>query len=75
MKENGQLHALATLSLGRELLNPLNRRLGGPQSQSKHCGEENNLSPCWESNTNSPTFQLQDLIMPHNIYFSDYKKI
>jgi len=36
---------MATLSLGREPQCPLNRRLGGPQSQFGHSGEENNLLP------------------------------
>jgi len=27
----------------------LNKRLGGPQNQSEHIKEEENLHPCWEA--------------------------
>jgi hypothetical protein len=37
---SGQIHPLAALSLGKELLVPLDRRLGEPQSRSGCCGEE-----------------------------------
>jgi hypothetical protein len=36
MKVSGQLHALATFPQGKSPWYPLNRRLGGPQSQSGH---------------------------------------
>jgi hypothetical protein len=35
----------------------LDRRLGGPQIQSGHCGEEKNLLPCWESKSDSSVIQ------------------
>jgi hypothetical protein len=38
-------YALAALPLGKELLVPLDRRLGGPHSQSVRCGEEKILPP------------------------------
>jgi hypothetical protein len=40
---SGQIHTLATLSPRKEPQYPLNRRLGGPQSQSGHFGEENGI--------------------------------
>jgi hypothetical protein len=49
MKVSGQLHASATLLAGKE---PLDRRLGGPQSRSGHSsGEEKNPCPCRELST------------------------
>jgi hypothetical protein len=40
MEVCGQLHAPAALSPGKEPRYPLDRRLGRPQSQSGHGGEE-----------------------------------
>jgi len=37
---NGQLHALIALSLVKEMQYLLDRRVGGPQNQSGHGGEE-----------------------------------
>jgi len=34
MEVSGQLHAMAALPPGKEFWYPLDRRLGGPQSQS-----------------------------------------
>jgi len=45
MKENCQFHALSTLPQGKERWYPLVRRLGGPQSQFGHGGEEKNSLP------------------------------
>jgi hypothetical protein len=53
----------------------LDRRLGGPQSRSGHCGEEY----CWELNTSLPAHNLSlyQLIYPgsmlkkHAIYFGN----
>jgi hypothetical protein len=42
MEVSGQLHALATLLPGKE---PLDRRVGGPQSQAGHGGEEKTSQP------------------------------
>jgi len=36
MELNGQLHALVTLLPGKKPQSPLNRRLGRPQSWSRH---------------------------------------
>jgi len=41
----GQLHSLAALSPGKSPWYPLNRRLGGPQSQCGCDGEERNSQP------------------------------
>jgi hypothetical protein len=41
----GQLHAPAALPPGKELLVPLDRRLGGPQSRYGRGGEEKNSQP------------------------------
>jgi len=40
MVVSGQLHAPGCLSRGKSPHYPLNRRLGGPQSQSERGGEE-----------------------------------
>jgi hypothetical protein len=45
MEVSGQLHGPATLPLEKEPQVPLDRRLGGPQSQFGRCGEERNLLP------------------------------
>jgi hypothetical protein len=45
MNVSGQLHAPAALPRERSLLYPLNRRLGGPQSQSERRYEEKILDP------------------------------
>jgi hypothetical protein len=52
MEVSGQLHAPATLPLGKSY--PSARRLGGPQSQSGCCGEEKNLAP---AGNRTPAFQ------------------
>jgi hypothetical protein len=46
MEVSGQFHASAVLPPGGNiLLYPLCRKLGGPQSQSGHYGEEKYLPP------------------------------
>jgi hypothetical protein len=45
MEVSGQLHAMAALSPGKEPLNLLDRRLGGPQSRCGCGGEEKNSQP------------------------------
>jgi hypothetical protein len=40
MEVSGQLHPPATLPLEKELLVPLDRKLGGPQSQFSGCSHE-----------------------------------
>jgi hypothetical protein len=42
---SGQIHAPAILPPGKEPLYPLDRRLGGPQSQSGRFGEEKIIDP------------------------------
>jgi hypothetical protein len=42
MEVSGQIHAPAALPPGKQLRYPLDRRLGGPQSQSGPYGEEKN---------------------------------
>ena len=37
----------------KKLLYLLNRRLGGPESQSAHCGEDKSSCPCRKSNSRS----------------------
>jgi hypothetical protein len=45
MEVSGQLHAPAALLPGKELLDPLDRRMGGPQNRSGRGGEEKNSQP------------------------------
>jgi hypothetical protein len=45
MEVSGQLHAPAALPPGKSPWYPLDRRLGGPQSQSGRGGEEKNWNP------------------------------
>jgi hypothetical protein len=45
MEKHGQLHALATLPLGKSPWYPLDRRLGGPQTKSGRCSKEKNVLP------------------------------
>jgi hypothetical protein len=45
MKGDHQLPAQTPLCSGKEPQIPTNRRLGGPQGQSEHFGEEKNLLP------------------------------
>jgi hypothetical protein len=45
MEVKGQLHSPVTLHLKKETLVPLDRRLGGSQSQSDHDGKEENPTP------------------------------
>jgi len=56
MEVSGQLHAPAALPPGKRPWYPLDRRLGGPQIQSGHGGEEKNShllpgleAPCLKS--------------------------
>jgi hypothetical protein len=61
MELSGQLHAPATVPLKKEPQYPLDRRLGGPQSQSAHCGNEKNLLalPEFEPRPSNPSlYQL-----------------
>jgi hypothetical protein len=46
MEVSGQVHTLATLPLGKEPQDPLNRRLGGAQSQCGCSGEEKKSYHC-----------------------------
>jgi len=48
MEGDGQLPAPAPLCSGTEPQYPLNKRLGGPQGQSGHFGEQKNLLPLAE---------------------------
>jgi hypothetical protein len=57
MEVSGQLHALAALPVRKNLWYPLNRRLGGPHSQSGHFEEEKNFLPYQESNPGSSSQQ------------------
>jgi hypothetical protein len=45
MEVSGQLHSSAALTQGRSPWYALDRRLGGPQSQSGRGGEEKNSQP------------------------------
>jgi hypothetical protein len=45
MEMSGQLHTSAALPPGKEPLGPMDRKLGGPQSRSGRCGEEENSQP------------------------------
>jgi hypothetical protein len=45
MKGNGQLHSPAALPPGKEPRYPLDKRLSGPQSRSRRCGEEKSSLP------------------------------
>jgi hypothetical protein len=45
MEMNGQLHVPAALFQGKGPWDPLDRRLGGPQSRSGRGGEEKNSQP------------------------------
>jgi hypothetical protein len=53
---SGELHipAASLTPKGRSLWYPLNRDLGGPE----HCGEDENLLPCQESNFDRPAYSL-----------------
>jgi hypothetical protein len=43
MEVNGQFHALAAVLPEKDYLVPIKQGLGGPQSQSRRCGEAKNL--------------------------------
>jgi hypothetical protein len=45
MNVSGQLHVLVTLPQGNNFLYPMNRKQGGPESQSQHFGEDKNILP------------------------------
>jgi hypothetical protein len=51
----GQLHVPAALLRGKLPWCPLERRLGGPHSRSRRCGEEKNLA---SAGNRTPTVQL-----------------
>jgi hypothetical protein len=55
MKANDQLHAPVALSPGKSPRHPSFRRLGGPRSLPRHCGEEKICYPCRQSNPGRPT--------------------
>jgi hypothetical protein len=57
MKVSGQTHVLATLSPGKSIRYPVNRRACGPQSQSE-CRDEENI-PVSNANRN-PAIQSVD---------------
>jgi hypothetical protein len=44
MEVSGQLHVPGDLPQGNRLWYPLDKKLGGPQSQSGRCGQEKNLA-------------------------------
>jgi hypothetical protein len=44
MKLSGQVHVAAALPRRKNPRYPLDRKLGGPQTRSGHCGREKNLS-------------------------------
>jgi hypothetical protein len=46
---------------GKNLWYPLDRRLGGPQCQSGHCGKKIPF-PCWESNLSCPASTLVTIL-------------
>jgi hypothetical protein len=54
MEVSGQLNTLANLSPGKAPPYPLDRRLGGSQSQSGPYGKENHFAP---SGNSTPTVQ------------------
>jgi hypothetical protein len=56
MEVSGQLHVPAALPTGKEPLIPTDRRLGGPQNQSRLGGEEKEFHPL--SGLESPIIQL-----------------
>jgi len=43
MEVSGQLHTSAALSSGKDPRNPLDRGLGGPQSRSGRCVEDEKI--------------------------------
>jgi hypothetical protein len=57
MEVSGQLHALAALSPGKELLVPIGYEAGWAQSRSGRGGEEKIPSPRRESNPRTPIVQ------------------
>jgi hypothetical protein len=57
MEVSGQLHAPADLPPGKCPCNPLDMRLGGPQSRSGRGGEEKNPSPRRESNPRNTSIE------------------
>jgi len=46
-------------SQAKNLWHPLDRRLGGPQSQSGYDGKEENLCPYWELYPNLPNMCIK----------------
>jgi hypothetical protein len=59
MEVSGQLHASAALPPEKE---PLDRRLGGPQSRSERCGEEKNPHPPPEIKPSDPDRPARSLV-------------
>jgi len=45
LKVGSELHSSATLIPGKEFTVPMDKQMGGPQSQSEHNSEERNLCP------------------------------
>jgi hypothetical protein len=69
---SGQLRAPAALPPGKDPRQPWDRRLGGPQSRSGHCGEEKILH-CRESNpTPARSLTLGRLSYPDSIYIISF---
>jgi hypothetical protein len=58
MEGGGQLHALATLTMRKELPLPMDRKLCGPQNRSGRCEEEEKILPFRESNSGYPARKL-----------------
>jgi hypothetical protein len=64
MEMSRHLYAPAALPPGKELLYPLDRRLGGPQSRPGRGGEKKNSPhcPCQESNPGRPARSLATIV-------------
>jgi hypothetical protein len=54
---SGQIHTLVTLPWGKSHRYPLDRKLGGPQSQIGRHGKEKILDPYWDSNSDHSVAQ------------------
>jgi len=61
MVMSGQFHAVVTLPQRKSPLYPVDRRPGGPQSQSEHDGNEKNSQPLL--GLKPPTIQPVSLII------------
>jgi hypothetical protein len=67
MEVSGQCHALATSHTGKNWYK-LNRRMGGPHSQSEHSGEKEITAPAGNQAPDCPNHSLLTiLIMQHQL--------